>query len=436
VLALAGAALAGYLYERNRTGSVYHPHARFVAQPTPQLPKVAPSRFSWPMYGYGTDHTRFFPAPSDVHAPFKGLWVHDEGALLEFPPVMYGEDIFQLADDAVLTALNRHTGRVLWSRRLGQQSASSPAVTSNTVYVTILNSGHPRSPGRVIALDSANGAVRWWRGLPSPSESSPLLDDGRVFFGTQSGLVYAVDDRTGAVAWTYKAAAAVKASPTLSGGVLYFGDYSGHLQAISERTGRRLWLSDSEGALLGSGTFYSTAAVVYGRVFLGNTDGRIYAYDALTGKLDWAVQTGDYVYSSPAVTNAPGLGPTLYMGSYDGTFYALNARSGHVSWRFDAHGRISGSATIIGRTVYFSDLGQHRTYGLGISTGRVLFEKSTGAFDPAISDGTNVYLTGVTSLYALAPAESSPARSAAEHPRKQVAGHAHHARVGSTRRVG
>ncbi len=94
------------------------------------------------------------------------------------------------------------------------------------------------------------------------------------------------------------------------------------MQAVSERTGRQLWDTASEGALLGSGTFYSTAAVVYGRVFLGNTDGRVYAFDARSGHLDWAVQTGAYVYSSPAVTNAPGLGPTIYIGSYSGTFYA------------------------------------------------------------------------------------------------------------------
>src|SRR5438067_3386628 len=70
---------------------------------------------------------------------------------------------------------------------------------------------------------------------------------------------------------------------------------------------KRDWSSDvcssdlgSGGALLGSGTFYSTAAVVYGRVYLGNTDGRVYAYDASSGRLDWAVQTGAYVYASPA----------------------------------------------------------------------------------------------------------------------------------------
>ncbi len=403
IVLLVAATLGGYLYERHRTGSIYHPHARFVPQPIPKLPARGPSRFAWPLYGYSKDHTRFFPAPASVHAPFKRLWVHNSHALLEFPPVIYGEDILQLADNAVLNAIDKRTGHVVWSRRLGQLSASSPAVTANTVYVTILSSGHAKNPGRAIALNSTNGAIRWWRALPSPSESSPLIDRGRLFFGSQNGTVYALNDRNGSVIWTYHARGSVKASPTLADSVLYFGDYSGRLQAISEQTGRPLWVSKSEGALLGSGTFYSTAALVYGRVFLGNTDGRIYAYDAATGKLDWAVQTGAYVYASPAVTNAPGLGPTIYIGSYNGIFYALNARSGHISWQFNAHGRISGSATIIGRTVYFADLGHHRTYGLGISTGRVLFEDDTGAFDPVISDGTNIYLTGYSSLFGLAP---------------------------------
>jgi outer membrane protein assembly factor BamB len=416
VVALAAVALAGYLYERHRTGNIYHPHARFIEQPTPTLPAVkGPAGFDWPLYGYAKDHTRFFPAPANVHAPFYGLWRINEHSLLEFPPVIYGERLYQLADDGVLSAIDKHTGHVYWTKPLGKLSASSPAVTSNTVYATILSSGHPRSPGRIVALNSTSGQVRWFRSLPSPSESSPMVDDGRVFFGSQSGLVYALNASNGHVIWTYKAAGAVKASPTLSDGMLYFGDYSGHVQAISEQTGRRIWRSGSEGALLGSGTFYSTPAVVYGRVFLGNTDGRVYAYDAFTGSLDWAVQTGAYVYASPAVTNAPGLGPTIYVGSYSGIFYAIDARSGHVSWRFNAHGRISGSATIVGRTVYFADLGHHHTFGLGISTGRVIFQKDTGSFDPVISDGIDIYLTGSTGLYALAPREA-PAAAASAPP--------------------
>jgi outer membrane protein assembly factor BamB len=355
------------------------------------------------LYGYTKDHTRFFPAPGKLHAPFKRVWVNNAHTLLEFPPVIGGDHVFQLGDDGVLRALDKRSGHVFWRRGLGRLSASAPAVAGKTVFATVLDRGSGGEGGRVFALNYATGATRWSRDLPSASESSPLVDHGRIFFGSQNGTVYALNASNGNVIWTYHAGGAVKASPTLSGGMLYFGDYSGHVQAVSERSGRRIWMSGSGGALLGSGTFYSTAAAFYGRIFLGNTDGRVYAYDASSGNLDWAVQTGAYVYASPAVTNAPGLGPTIYLGSYDGTFYALNARSGRIAWKFDARGKISGSATIVGHTVYFAALGTHTTYGLGISTGRPTFRLATGSFDPVISDGRKIYLTGHEALYAFAP---------------------------------
>jgi outer membrane protein assembly factor BamB len=403
VVLLITLALGAYLYERHRTGSIYHPHARFTPQPTPALPARGPERSPWPFYGYSRSHTRFFPASARVFPPFKHLWVHNGGSLLEFPPSIYGDHIFQLADDGVLSAINLHTGHTFWQRRIGSLSASTPAVLGKVVYATVLARMDGAREGEALALSYATGRILWRRALPSPSESSPLVDGGRVFFGSQNGTVYALNVHNGNVIWTYHASGSVKASPTLSGGVLYFGDYSGHVQALAERTGRRQWISGSGGALLGSGTFYSTAAVMYGRVFLGNTDGRMYAYDAFTGRLDWAVQTGAYVYSSPAIANAPGLGPTVYFGSYDGAFYALNARSGRTEWHFHAGGRISGSATVVGRVVYFADLASHHTYGLGISTGHIVFQANTGSFDPVISDGQDIYLTGYTGLYGLAP---------------------------------
>jgi outer membrane protein assembly factor BamB len=415
VLVIAGVAIAAFLlYEEHRTGNVYHPHALFVPQPPPKLPAKGPDRFAWPLYGYTKNHTRFFPASASMKPPFRTVWTHWGGALLEFPPVMFGNRLFQLGDDAVIHAIDKYTGKDMWSRRLGALSASSPAVSGDTVYATILSRSPGSQSGRVVAMNTANGHFRWARDLPSRCESSPLLDKGKLIFGSQSGTVYALSARTGNLLWTYRAAGAVKASPSLSGGTLYFGDYSGQLQAVRESDGRRVWASGSGGALLGSGTFYSTPAVVYGRVFLGNTDGRVYAYDAASGRLDWAVQTGAYVYASPAVTDAPGLGPTIYLGSYDGTFYALNARSGRIDWEYRAGGRISGSATVIGRVVYFADLGTHHTTGLGVSTGKVVFSMGTGSFDPTISDDHYLYLTGYTGVYALAPERPAVPKAAAK----------------------
>ncbi|MFZ1153726.1 MAG: PQQ-binding-like beta-propeller repeat protein [Solirubrobacteraceae bacterium] len=411
-LLLAGGALAAYLYEKHRTGNIYHPQAAFVPQPTPTLPAKGQDRFAWPLYGYTKNHTRFYPAPASMRPPFRTVWTHGGRALLEFPPVMFGNRIFQLGDDAVIHAIDKYTGIDLWSKRLGALSASTPAVSGDTVYATILSRSPGQQAGRVVAMNTITGHIRWSRNLPSRCESSPLLDKGKLFFGSQNGTVYALSAHNGNVLWTYHAAGAVKASPSLSNGLLYFGDYSGELQAVRESSGRRVWASGSGGAVLGSGTFYSTPAVMYGRVFLGNTDGRVYAYDASSGKLDWAVQTGAYVYASPAITNTPGLGPTIYLGSYDGTFYALNARSGHIDWQYHEGGRISGSATIVGRIVYFADLGTRRTIGLGVSTGKVVFSMGTGSFDPVITDGHYLYLTGNTGLYALAPKPPAPAKTA------------------------
>ena len=103
----------------------------------------------------------------------------------------------------------------------------------------------------------------------------------------------------------------------------------------------------------GSGNFYSTPAVAFGRVYMGSTDGRVYSFAAGTGALAWATGTGAYVYASAAVENTPGLGPTVYLGSYDGNFYAFNAQSGAIRWSHPAGGKISGSATIVGNVVYY-----------------------------------------------------------------------------------
>ena len=47
-------------------------------------------------------------------------------------------------------------------------------------------------------------------------------------------------------------------------------------------------------------------AVAFGRVYLGNTDGRVYSFAERTGQLAWATATGAYVYGSPAVAEIPG----------------------------------------------------------------------------------------------------------------------------------
>ena len=149
--------------------------------------------------------------------------------------------------------------------------------------------------------------------------------------------------------------------------------------------------------------FRSTPAVAFGRVFLGNTDGRMYSFSSDNGKLAWTKGTGSYVYASPAVMQPEGGKPTVFFGSYDGTFYAVDARNGKVIWSRKEGGKISGGATVVGDIVYYSNWGKKTTTGLGVRTGRKVFSMGRGAFNPVISDGRTIFLTGYSSLYALRP---------------------------------
>ena len=410
VLAAAAllAALAGVAYRvvTDDPGDVVNPGVAFdedarSEEPTPK-PKRA-DRFHWPMYGYTKDHRRFYQPPKSFRGPWKRVWTQRGRALREFPPVIHRGLIIQLADDGRLVAIDKDTGRVRWRRRLGTLSASTPATSGASVYVTLLRRGRGSKGGRVAALKIRGGKIRWSRDLSSRSESSPMLHRGKIYFGSEGGTLYAMDAHNGKTLWRYRADGAIKGSPTLSNGVLYFGDYGGRVHAVRLRNGRKVWEASPASRTFGGGRFYATAALAFGRVYIGSTDGRMYSLSARDGKLAWARQTGDYVYASAAVRRVPGMGPTVFFGSYDGWFRALDARSGKTRWRFRSGRKISGSATIIGNVVYFADLDKKRTYGLGVRTGKRVFTKPYGTFDPVISDGRHLFVTGYSSLSAFLP---------------------------------
>jgi outer membrane protein assembly factor BamB len=409
---------AGAVFALTRGGDVSNPNVEFRAEPT-QTPvpdgagatkagkgsKGDPlAAFQWPEYGYTKDRRRYLPASFKVRPPFHRVWGRNDGTLLEFTPILIGKRLFQVNNTGYVEALSKAKGKVLWKKHVGSLGASSPAYGDGLVYVTLLT--RPGSTaGRVAALRPRNGKIVWSRPLPSRTESSPLFDGGRVFFGSENGTVFALDARTGATKWTFQAGGAVKAALALSGGRLYFGDYGGRAYAIREGDGHLVWRTTTHGSHfgLGSGNFYATPSVAFGRVYIGNTDGSMYSFAADSGRLAWSTGTGAYVYSSAAVAQVPGGQPTVYFGSYDGDFYAVDARSGARRWSFRSGGKISGAPTIIGNLVYFADYGTRKTYALNAVSGRNVWTFPHGSFNPVISDGRTIFLTGHNTQYALRP---------------------------------
>ena len=96
----------------------------------------------------------------------------------------------------------------------------------------------------------------------------PVIVDGRVFIGSDSGYLYSLDAATGCVYWSFQAEAGVRTAfnigPVKGRGSARFGVYFGDMRA------------------------------------------NVYMLDAATGKLIWRVKVDDHVVAR--ITGAP----TLY----------------------------------------------------------------------------------------------------------------------------
>jgi outer membrane protein assembly factor BamB len=424
-------------------GDISHPNVEFtLSTPVPRsaLPRKhrrVVGNFLWPFYSYDAARTRFFSDGHKLGPPLRRGWRFNDHSLLEFPPVIYQNAMYFVDFNGSSKAISTINGHLIWRRSVGILSAASPAidVRHKLVFVPLVSAtrgARGTGNGRFVALSMKTGRVIWSRIIPPGSESSPLVHGLSVFVGDKGGTVYSFRTYDGHVNWTHHASGAVKGGLAFADGDLYFGDYAGRAYALNPATGQQIWAASTNGALFGfgSGSFYATPAVAFGRVYMGNTDHRVYSFAQRSGELAWATETGAYVYSSTAVADVPGLGPTVYAGSYDGNLYAFDARSGAIRWTHPSGGRISGSPTIVGAVVYYSVLGSRTTIGLDLRTGRQVFSFRDGAFASVIADDHAIYLIGYSTIYQLLPKRESRAKT---RSRPQRASHRSRPR-GSPRR--
>ena len=130
-------------------------------------------------------------------------------------------------------------------------------------------------PGHVLSMNAKNGRIIWEKPFALPFESSPAVIRQRgVLRLRERGAVCAQGPkRQGSVGNLGRRAIGehrpMRTAPS-------WGDYGGVVSAVRAKTGEIKWQSDSLGGSFGrAGSFYSTPAVAYGRVYLGSNDGRV-----------------------------------------------------------------------------------------------------------------------------------------------------------------
>ena len=145
-------------------------------------------------------------------------------------------------------------------------------------------------------------------------------------------------------------------SPLVSGDWAYFGTFNYEVLGVDLKAKKIAWRYRNPNREF---PFYSSAALVDGRVVLGGRDKSVHAIDATTGKAAWTFATKGRVDSSPAIA-----GGRVYVGSADGRLYGLDVKSGQKQWEFDAGSGITASPAIAaGRMVIGTEDGHVYCFG-------------------------------------------------------------------------
>jgi outer membrane protein assembly factor BamB len=410
-----GAAMATYLVFKRDSDRSCPPPCTLESDPKPPSHAEQVETVDWPLYGYDLSRTRYLPTKR-VKPPFDASeWSFQAGKLLEFSPIVAKGTLYFQDKDALFYALSADKGKVEWKKDIGGLGAASPAYSHGVVFAVTLQKAPGVDQGEALALRAKDGKLLWRFPLPGRSETSPVVIGSHVVVGSESGDIYSLDRKTGKPDWQVQTAGAVKGGLAFDNGVLYGANYAGQVFAIDASNGQFVWQSSTQGLSFGrGGPVYSTVAVAFGRVFLGSIDTRVYSFDQDTGALLWSHSTGDWVYAAPAVADTPKTEPTVYVGSKDQNFYALDAKTGAVRWQKDLGGVILGAASVLGENVYVAALGPNiGTFGFNVKTGKKTFESDLGEYNPVISDGARMYLTGTSNVRAFVHETASEQRRSA-----------------------
>lgn len=265
--------------------------------------------------------------------------------------------------------------------------------------------------------------VKWKFATGDRVVSSPVIQGGTLYFGSDDGNVYAVDAESGRQIWKRVTGGPVCATPAVANEMVYVGSYDGKFYALNAQTGAVKWKFATEGerrfeaknlhGILPKNQtiadpydiFLSSPVVIQDAVYFGSGDGNLYALDANSGDLKWKFKTNDVVHASPAFADG-----VLFVGSWDSYFYAVDAKTGKERWRFHGgedpliHNQVGfQSSPAVVNGVIYTGCRDSNVYAIDAVSGKEKWhfpnELSWVITSPAVANGKIFFATSDSSLY-------------------------------------
>lgn len=255
------------------------------------------------------------------------------------------------SSDAEVVALNIETGAVLWKVAVSSEVLSVPVIANDIVIVRTTD-------GAVIALDEKAGGKLWSYEHAVPALSvrgtgSPLIVDGNVIGGYDSGKLMALRLVDGKYAWETSIAIPkgrseierlvdLDVDPIVINGVIYVASYQGGIAAISEVDGDVMWRNESISS-------HSGLSNDYRYLYLADSQSHVLQLDQRSGASLWKQQDlHQRILTAPAVYEN-----FVVVGDLEGYVHWLSSTDGRQLGRVQVtDGPIDAQPIVVDNTVY------------------------------------------------------------------------------------
>jgi outer membrane protein assembly factor BamB len=239
-----------------------------------------------------------------------------------------------------------------------------------------------------------------------PQERGGVAADprrGLAFVGTRDGWLHAVR-ADGGVAWEVRAGGGF-GPPTVAGDTVYVGSSDGRLYAVDIPTGKTRWTYDAKEDLS------TRPAIADGTVLVASLRDTVFAVDAASGAWRWhhRREPGEGLTIMGAASVQVG-GGTAFAATSDGFVFALDVKSGAVRWERRSsppgtHLDVDALALDGGRLYAAAYSGA--VLALDARTGETLWSFAVPAATQVALAGGLVVAVSAASVHALSPADGS-----------------------------
>ncbi len=373
----------GHLDTALKGVTVVHPprpaHPKPQPKPKPK-PAVVVDKPCWLNFG-GDPQRTSSRLTLNLGLPVKPLWVRALHGYVEYPPSYCQGDLYVNTFKGRTYAIDATNGKVLWISQGQGPKPSTPAIAGDRVIVS-------STSGTVTALARSNGAKLWQLDLPGAKvESSPVVIGNTAYFGATDGRLFAVNTANGHVKWAYNTGGRINSSPSILGNKIFITTYAGSILSLNRLNGHRNWITYIKRDFAQYESFYASASTDGTRLYTISRAGKVVAVRVSDGSVVWTHNLNTTGYSTPAIANG-----IVYVGDFNGLIHAYRASDGTQLWQTYIGGRILAPGVIVGPLVFFSNL-ETKTFGLRRSDGKIVWHVAMGKYQPGIATDRHYYFT-------------------------------------------